>query len=150
MKNLFVLQANPVGVATNFLDEKVTLLKLQWDQENAERKADSKWWKFWTSTKEGLMASISFLINCLDVLIIHAKDLNLEGPDKKATVISAIAIIYDYVVVQAFPIWLKPFSGKIKNIVIYVAISYIIDFLVEKYTTIWGQQNGDTTTTATV
>jgi hypothetical protein len=133
MKNLFVLQANPVGVATNFLDEKVTLLKLQWDQENAERKADSKWWKFWTSTKEGLMASISFLINCLDVLIIHAKDLNLEGPDKKATVLLAAVIIYDYVVAQTLPIFLKPFSSSIKQIVIYIVLSYMIDFIVKKY-----------------
>jgi len=148
--SIFVLQANPVGVPTNLLDEKVMSLKALWDQENAARKANSKWWKIWSKTKEGLTASISFLINCLDVLVTHVDQFkDIEGKDKKATVLLAAALLYDYVVANTLPIWLKPFSSKIKDMVIYVALSYAIDFIVEKYRSgTWkGDQNDSETPT---
>jgi len=36
-------------------------------------------------------------------------------------------------VAQTLPLFLKPFSNQIKQIAIYVVLSYMIDFIVKKY-----------------
>lgn len=140
--SIFVIQSNPVGVATNLLDGKVMELKALWD---AEVKPTSKWWQIFS--KERIMAANSFFLNCVDQLIIHIDQFKaVPGQDKKATVLLAAVIIYDYVVSQTLPLFLKPFSNQIKQIAIYVVLSYMIDFIVKKYNDgLWSKNEIQTT-----
>ena len=120
------LSVDPVGQAHDILDNKIDNLKSQWDVQ----KAPVSWW---SKIKTNLTPVISFLIGCLDDLILHIGNFAIPGEDKKATVLRAMSILYDYTAREAVPIWLRPFAGKIKNIVIYTIISYTIDFMARKY-----------------
>lgn len=81
-----------------------------------------------------------FLFNVLDELIELVEVAIPNGPDKKATVMSAITKIYDYVIAQIMPFWLKPFSGVIKSFVLNTIISAAIDFIVDHYkNSIWNK-----------
>lgn len=134
-----ILSVDPVGQAHDVLDEKISDLKSQWDTI----KSPSKWW---SKIKPNLSPVFYFLVGCLDELIQRASDFAIPGEDKKATVLRAISILYDYTAREAIPIWLRPFAGKIKQIVIYTIISYSIDFIVRKYKDgIW-KGNDETTT----
>jgi hypothetical protein len=121
-----ILSVNPVGQAHDVLDNKINDLKSQWDTQ----KVPASWW---SKIKPNLTPVVSFLIGCIDDLILHISDFVLPGEDKKATVLRAISILYDYTAREAIPIWLRPFAGKVKNVVIYTIISYVIDFMVNKY-----------------
>lgn len=119
---------NPVGEVKNnpevvsFIDQ----LKAKWDE-----------------TKTGLLkigkvtlSSIArFLVCSLDALIVFANSVlsHESGADRKATVLAALAVVYDYVVKKAIPVWLLPFSGTIKLFVIYTVGSIVIDWIVGKY-----------------
>ena len=45
----------------------------------------------------------------------------------------AVDFLYDYIVREALPIWMRPFAGKIKEYVINVLVSASIDWIVSKY-----------------
>lgn len=129
MKIRMVPEANPVGQAHDVLDRHITLLKEQWDVENPS----IPWWKFW-KRRASIMKVVSFLIDTLDGLIVYVDEfMDLEGKDKKATVLRAIEILYDYIVKEVIPIWLRPMSGAVKELIINVVISYAIDWIVDKY-----------------
>jgi hypothetical protein len=125
-----VKDANPVGQPYDVLDEQIVILKQEWDASKVEE--PRKWWEFW---KVGsVMEVVSYLTNCLDKFITAIDGFSdLSSEDKKATVLRAIGKIYDYIVREAMPFWLKPISGKIKHFIINVVISYAIDFIVGKY-----------------
>ncbi len=55
------------------------------------------------------------------------------GPEQKVTVLKGIDRLYEYVIKEALPIWLKPFAKQVKQYVIYVLISNAIDWMVGKY-----------------
>lgn len=127
-----VEQANPIGRATTALEPHILKLAEQWNEENPAPK--KKWWEFWKRGRTHLMVAVSFLINCVDDLIQKVDDyVDLDGPDKKATVLRAIEILYDHIIKEVLPIWLKPVAGRVKYLIIYVWISYAIDFIVQKY-----------------
>lgn len=124
---------NPVGVSQidDYLKAFIETMKSRWDAE----KKTSRWWKFWQ--KVSLSRVTIFLLNCLSE-IIHYVDEKLEsGPDKKATVLDVISTLYDYTIREAMPIFLKPFSSKIKDVIVNFVISAVIDWLVDQY------KNGD-------
>lgn len=75
----------------------------------------------------------NFSTNSIDELIQFVEQFAISGPDKKTLVLNAASVVYDYVSLQAMPIFLKPFNSQIKNFVINVLISNVIDFLVSKY-----------------
>jgi len=127
-----VAQANPIGRATTALEPEILKLAEQWNEENPV--PQKRWWEFWKKGRNGLMVAVSFLINCVDELILRVdKFVDLDSPDKKATVLRAIEILYDHVIKEVLPIWLKPIAGRVKHLIIYVWISYVIDFMVQKY-----------------
>lgn len=137
-------ETNPIG-EPKILDEiqiYVNSLAGEWD-DIIKEKATS-WWK---GTKTSLVQVTKFLLKCLDELIKFVDGLIDSGPDKKATVLAAISALYDYIIKEAMPIWLKPFAGQIKQIIIYTIISTAIDFIVAKYKDgSWRTNNEDTST----
>jgi hypothetical protein len=48
-------------------------------------------------------------------------------------VLNALEKLYDYVIREAMPFWLRPISGTVKNLILSVIISSAIDFVVDKY-----------------
>ena len=126
------MTANPVGVPQQ-VDKIDTYVQIKIDEwKEAKQENAIRWWQFW---KDGTMlhAGVHFITDALDVLIAHAEEAVPRGPDKKATVLAAASILYDYVIREAIPIWMRPFAGKIKQIVIYTIMSSTIDWIVSKY-----------------
>lgn len=120
---------DPVGEAKldDAINNYVSVMSAEWDKANEA----IPWWKVWK--KKSFTRVTHFLLGAIDELIIYADQLDIGGPDKKATVLLAISILYDYVIKEALPIWAKPFAGYIKQYIIYTVISVAIDWIVAKY-----------------
>jgi hypothetical protein len=129
------LPANPVGQAQQLASVNTYIQEViaEW---NAIQTTSVSWWKIWKRVSiESLQVASKFLLQALDDLIVIVdKELD-SGPDKKATVLSAVSNIYDFVVAEALPVWLKPFAGSVKNYIVYSLVSSAIDFIVTKYRT---------------
>jgi hypothetical protein len=121
---------NPVGEVKQVLavDNLVKSLTDKWAVENPT----PKWWQVW---KKGtaLYKIVNFIFNAVDDLIVAVEKELANGPEKKAVVLAACCVIYDFIVANALPLWIKPWAGKIRVFVIYTLIATAIDFLVEKY-----------------
>ena len=127
MENINV--TGPVGkvVVDSRIESYIATMAVKWE----ENKGQSKWWQFWK--KVSFISITNFLLARLDDLIAYVDLLVATGIDKKATVLNAIAKIYDNIIYQAMPVWLKPFSFLIRGIVIGQIIPAAIDFFVSKY-----------------
>lgn len=129
IKNL-LSESNPVGEVQQLkaVDEKVSNFVKLWEADHPV----PKWWQFW---KKGtaLYKIVKFLMNALDEFITLVEDVIEKGADKKATVIAAIGSLYDYIIKETMPIWLRPFANKVRYVVIEVLIASAIDWIVEKY-----------------
>jgi len=126
---------NPVGKAQNLdvIENKLAALASQWDEERAAEETAS-WWEVWKwGRKVSLFKVTKFLIVSLDELIHAVDDIIEKGPDKKATVLNAIDKLYEYVIKEAMPIYLKPFAGKVKDYIVNTLVSTAIDWIVSKY-----------------
>ncbi len=122
--------SNPVGevVKTEHLNGFIESMKALWDAT----KTTTSWWKLWK--RVSLTPVTTFLLKCLDDLIAYVdQTVDTSGADKKATVMWAVGSIYDYIIKEALPIWLKPFASSVRNYIINVLISASIDWIVEKY-----------------
>lgn len=128
---------NPIGDAHEISEIETQLVALadQWDAQISE--VQFKWYYWLMPWKWGRTVSLfvvtDFLLKSLDVLINLVDEHVDLGPDKKATVLSAIERLYDYVIREAMPIFLRPFAGVVKNYIIYTVISVAIDWIVDKY-----------------
>jgi hypothetical protein len=101
--------------------------KTQWDNQNPEKKT-------WFSTsKNNLIKAATFLINITDDTIQFVEDFIPKGQDKKAAVILVITKLFDYIASKSLPTYLTPFVPTIKEILISVIISNLIEFIVSKY-----------------
>lgn len=109
------------------LQQYLASAKAKWDIENAGKKS---WFKI---SQRYLLVTTKFLVDCLDELINLVETMIPSGPDKKAAVLAVIAKLFDYISQQTFPLWLKPFSNTIKQIVVYVVVSQMIEYIVAKY-----------------
>lgn len=131
-------EPNPVGEAYQIdaIEEQLIALAQQWDEEVI---VEAEWnWYFWlTPWKWGRKVSLfqvtDFLIKSLDGLIALVDEHVDLGPDKKATVLDAIDRLYEYVIKEALPIWLKPFAARVKDYIINTLVSTAIDWIVDKY-----------------
>jgi fatty acid desaturase len=123
---------NPVGKvrSVKVIDNLVKSLIAKWEKDHPDK--PPKWWQFW---KKGhtIYDGIAFLLDALNALIIAIEQEVATGPEKKAIVLAACEAIYDIVISPFLPLWLYPWSGTIKQFVIYILISTIIDFIVGKY-----------------
>lgn len=127
------VEANPIGEVK--LDENIELYVQALNAEWEEQREGIPWWKFWKRIT--FTPVVDFLLKALDELIAYVDDVLESGADKKATVLRAVEMVYEYIVKEAMPIWLRPFAGKVKEIVILQVISPAIDWMVDKY------RNGD-------
>lgn len=138
---MYIQSISPIGQVKNTpeIEEKVILLSQEW---NSNFKKNYNWLDN-LKLKYSISIITSFLLYALDELIIIANNTNLLGSDKKATVLSGLERIYDCVVEEALPIWLKPFAKQIKYYVIYILLSIMIDWIVKKYKNgIWNKTGG--------
>ena len=115
------------AIADSGIENYMETMAVKWD----ESKSSSKWWQLWK--KVSFIAITNFLLARLDDLISYVDNLVASGIDKKATVLDALTRIYDKIIYEAMPIWLKPFSPLIRGIVIGQIIPAAIDFFVSKY-----------------
>lgn len=124
---MFKENANPVGEPHRIeeIENKVQFYCRLWDS----RKESKSIWL----PKVSLSVVTNFLLMALDDFVIAVSTVVISGPDKKATVLAAVSRLYDYVVVEALPIWLMPFAGAIKQYIVYVLVSSAIDWMVSKY-----------------
>lgn len=102
----------------------------------AELKAS---WKLKQAAKGGWIISgskfagvVPFFYFAIDKLMKLANEFNADGIVKKTIVMEAISELYDVLIGPLVPIYLKPFAGKIKSLVVDTMISSLIDFLVAK------------------
>ena len=124
--------ANPVGdkQADEAIDSYVQIMAAEW----TEAKEKVAWWKFWK--RISFVQVTDFLLKALDDLIAYVDEwVDTNGADKKATVLHAVNCLYDYVIKEAMPIWMKPFAGPVKHYIINELISPAIDWIVDKYRT---------------
>lgn len=140
------LTADEIQDVIQKLESYLADLKARWDQENPGNRS------WFAITRTYLITGTRFLLGCLDELINFVENMIPEGTDKKAAVLTVVGRMFDYIVTQAFPFWLRPFAGTIKEIVVNVIISQMIDFIVAKYNAgFWEAQqqqeadNGETT-----
>lgn len=103
-------------------------LKIRWDHEKSE--SANSWFSI---PRSYILKATIFIVSILDELITFVEPIIPEGSDKKIAVMAVVNKLFDYIVIQAFPLWLKPFAETIKSILVGIIISHLIDFIVEKY-----------------
>ncbi len=123
------LGTDEVQEVLNSIDAFLMNLKDEWDAEN-QANAKAGWFAV---NRVRLVSGTVFIIRSLDRMIQFVEDLIPEGKDKKAAVMMVVGNLYDYVVVEAFPMWMKPFSPAIRRIIVEVVVASVIDFVVGKY-----------------
>jgi hypothetical protein len=119
---------NPIGkvqVVPEF-EEKIIELSNQWDEKIKNSNS-------WIKNRVSITTITLFLIGALDELIVTINEFLESGPDKKATVLNGLDRLYEYVLREGIPIWLRPFASVVKNYVIYSLASSAIDYFVAKY-----------------
>ena len=129
----FKTESDPIGIIypLSKFEDKVFYLKNKWDEETKNN--PKVWFESWGVKKINLTLATNFILGCLDELVMTIDDLLEYGPDKKATVLSGIDKIYDYVLKEGLPIWLRPLAAPVKRYIIYVLISNAIDWMAGKY-----------------
>lgn len=126
--------SNPIGKAQDLpeFNETVLVLSERWDE--SIKGISTNWLYSWgIKSKAGLSLATGFLLGALDELIVTVDQLLENGPDKKATVLAGLDRLYEYVMREALPVWLRPFATLIKEYVIYSLASYAIDYIVSNY-----------------
>jgi hypothetical protein len=127
------LEPNPIGTIQKIkqFEEKIADLKQKWDEQI--RFKSKKWIDYLLCKNVNLTAATNFLLFALDDLVFTIDNLLEYGPDKKATVLNGLDRLYEYVLKEGTPIWLRPIAAPIKNYVIYTLASNAIDWIVKKY-----------------
>lgn len=118
--------ADPVGQPRTIeaVEAMLQNYMLLWDQSKTVRSA----WR-----RPDTSRVTNFIMRALDDFIVVVDNSGILGADKKATVLIATARLYDYIMREGLPIWLLPFSGVVKQYIIYVLVSNAIDWIVSKY-----------------
>lgn len=125
------LNLNPVGTDhSKLLDNIYSEYVEKWNAEELK----TTWLSYISFSKDRIVKITGYIIDSLDKFIKEIEKFGeLSGKDKKASVLKAVAKLLDYVAKEAFPIWLMPWKGIIKKIIINVILSYLIDWIVSKY-----------------
>jgi hypothetical protein len=118
---------NPVGKVCQIeeINLKVEEYKKMW---NDMIHAKSIW-----KSKVDLSKVTVFMLLVMDDFVNIISTKAIPGADKKATVLDALDKVFEYVVKEAVPVWLKPFISPLKNYVVYILMSTAIDWMVDKY-----------------
>jgi hypothetical protein len=108
------------------LENYLNFLKFKWDSLYPKTPG----FRF---NKSRIVDCTVFLISVLDNLIVFVQENIPRGSDKKATVIAVVSDVFDHIMLNSSPIWLKPFVPLIKEVVVSIVISQLIEFIVGKY-----------------
>lgn len=122
------MDVNPVGVV---VDKSILIGTIQEILDSWKLIKPSPSW--WGTVKGNWVKAVGYIITSTDYFIRQVDTIIESGPNKKALVIDALTTVYDSIVPELLPIWLKPFGGAIKNFVLNVVVSFLIDFIVDKY-----------------
>jgi hypothetical protein len=109
------------------LDFYLEDLKTKWDETAPPKKS------WFTIHQTQIAECTKFLICALDDLILFVQENIPKGSDKKAVVLLVISKIFDYVATNSFPAWLIPLTPVVKQIIVGVIVSQLIEFIVSKY-----------------
>lgn len=122
--------ANPVGVAhkSEDIQNYVKAMNAEWDATNAQ----IPWWKVWK--QKSFVRGTDFILKAVDELVVFVDEIaDLSGIDKKATVMYAVQLLYEYIIKECLPFWARPFATQIERHFMEGVVSPFIDWLVEKY-----------------
>lgn len=96
-------------------------------------------WNLKQNVKGGFIVSgskfasvVQFFYYAIDKLMELANEFDVPGIVKKSAVMDAVNNLYDSWINPLLPLYLKPFSGSIKKLIVDTLISNLIDFLVDK------------------
>lgn len=117
----------------NFHLESSTLLQLNSYLESAKSKWDSAHPDRRFFSKSYLIDCTIFLLQVVDDLIPLVQERIKEGKEKKVVVMSISSDIFTHIVESSFPLWLRPFAPIIKEVIVNIIISNLIEFIVKKY-----------------
>ena len=87
---------------------------------------------WWSVVPEHIEMATNFMLSMMDYLIIYVEDKIPKGADKKATVLLYLGLIYDVIAPEILPLWAVPFSGIIKQCILYCTLSVLVDYAVNK------------------
>lgn len=125
------------GTQETLVHQYIANLQRLWDEQLSAAPVISAW-KFWKRPVTVHVVTL-FLLECLDYLVQSVDKMALRGAAKKGIVLSVLSALYDSTITTALPVWLKPFSGAVRTLIIYTFLSNTIDFTVKKYhNAIWG------------
>jgi len=115
------------------LESYLSLLKFKWDSIHP---------KEYKLNKSRIVDCVVFILSALDNLILFVQDNIPKGSDKKMAVMAVVTDLFSYILVNNAPIWLKPFIPLIKEIVVNLIISQLVEFIVSKYKEgVWCENN---------
>jgi len=115
------------------LESYLSLLKFKWDCLYPNPKLD----------KSRILDCTAFIISALDGLIVFVQDNIPKGSDRKLAVMAVVTEVFNYIIVNNAPLWLKPFIPLIREVMVNLVISQLIEFIVNKYKEgIWYESKG--------
>jgi hypothetical protein len=123
------LTLEEVQDVTKKIEVLLVQLEAKWDAEN-QAAGTTSWFSI---NKTRLISGTVYILDSIDQLINFVEDLIPQGKDKKAAVLEIAGKLFDYIVVESFPVILKPYVPVIKKIILDVLFSSMIDFIVKKY-----------------
>jgi hypothetical protein len=100
---------------------------------NTEHPAQGGWAIL--SGKVPLNEVVRFLIESTDEFVVMVGGMVGSTGDVKTIVLDLIGKLYDVIIAGVLPIWIRPFSGTIKYIIINVILANLMDYLIKQYKT---------------
>lgn len=132
------ISGDPIGqVREEEVSTLVQNIAQDWQKQKAEA-IQPRWWQFWQRTNL-LQIATQFMLEAIDKLINYVEGLIPSGPDKKATVLAATSELYNLIIRELIPIWLRPVAAGIQKLVITIIVPLLIDFMVKKYKISWNK-----------
>lgn len=112
------------------VEEFLNTQLLRWQAEHP----NAGGWAILTG-KVSIREVVRFIIECTDEFVVMVGGMVGSTGDVKEIVKNCVTMLYDNIIAGVLPIWLKPFSGTIKWVIIDVIVDNLIDYLVEQYKT---------------
>lgn len=130
------LTANEVKEVVESVRFYLSDLKSRWDEEKPKL---NRWFGM---SREYLVKGTMFIMKSIDEMIQYVEGVIPVGKDKKEVVMAVAGNLFDYVIAECLPIWMKPMKSTIRKIIIDVLVSQMIDLIVEKYNSgFWNKKN---------
>ncbi len=107
----------------DFLDK----LKAEWSLANPKISS-------WIAVPyDYLVKAFQFMLANMDAAVQLVEELDQPGVNKKLIVLDLVGQLFDFMIFQSLPTWLKPFAPMMRKILVDVIAANLIDFIVSKY-----------------